>query len=96
MENLRKVRYHHTCEGTRFGLILNAFMNAFGQSGAERTPERPPFEGICWHRQFLIKCFPEGERLTRYRVDFFFLAGCGRGTERLLRVNFELDSGEKV
>ena len=43
-----------------------------------------------------IKCFPEGERLTRYRVDFLFLAGCGRGTERLLRVNFELDSGEEV
>ena len=31
-------------------LGLNAFMNAFGQSGAERTPERPPFEGTHAYR----------------------------------------------
>ena len=25
----------------------------------------------------VIKCFPEGERLTRYRVNFFFWQGEG-------------------
>ena len=46
----RIMNQDHSWEGTRFGLILNAFMNAFGQSGAERTPERPPFEGTHAYR----------------------------------------------